>query len=316
MNKLLTKVVGVALGLGLAVGVGAGVTLGNKNIRPAYAATATVASTSYSSGAFTGDLSWTATGGTDKGSYYLMNDNSSAQIVSAAFSASDVDLTKSVTFTLNTRTFGGTSFNTSNIVAYSDSSFANSISTTCSIVASDKNLADKTGTLSFNNNVSPTNIYFKITSSTTSGANGPGIAAISFTYTQVVTGNTYTVTTTVTNGTYSGDTQIIENDNASVTISPNAGYKLPDSVTVTGATHSYNSSTGVISLSNPTGNVSISATMVAAAQYTITTSLIGLTASGDTNVYENGTATVTLSVVDANTKALPTESVPALPKLP
>ena len=47
--------------------------------------------------------------------------------------------------------------------------------------------------------------------------------------------------------------------------------------------------------------------MVVATQYTVSTSLTGLTASGDSTIYENGTATVTLSVVDSSTKALPAE---------
>ena len=307
MNKLITKIVGAALGLTMAVGVGVAVA-NSREILPAYASTATVASTSYSSGSFTGDLTWTASGGEDKSTYYLMRDNSSAQITSAAFnvSSSEIDLTKTVSFTIKTRTFGGTNFKTSNIVAYSDSEFSSSISDTCSIDADDKNLANKTGTLTFNNNISPTNIYFKITSSTTSAANGPGISEISFTYTEVSTGAIYSITTSVTNGTYAGDTEIQEGETATVTISPNTGYKLPTSVSVSGATSSYNSTTGEISLSNATGNVSISATMVQATQYSISTSLTGLTATGDTNIYENGTASVTLSVIDSSTKALPT----------
>ena len=70
----------------------------------------------------------------------------------------------------------------------------------------------------------------------------------------------YNITTTVTNGTKSGDTQILSGSTASVTIAANNGYDLPENVTVTGATVSYNATTGVISLSNPTGNVTISAT--------------------------------------------------------
>lgn len=69
----------------------------------------------------------------------------------------------------------------------------------------------------------------------------------------------YSITTTVTNGTYTGATSIDENGVATVTISASAGYELPDTVTVTGASESYISSTGVITLSNPTGNVTITA---------------------------------------------------------
>ena len=56
MNKLITKVVGVALGLGLAVGVGAGVVAGNKTITKAEAAESTV--------------TWTASAASDLGSAF------------------------------------------------------------------------------------------------------------------------------------------------------------------------------------------------------------------------------------------------------
>ena len=70
----------------------------------------------------------------------------------------------------------------------------------------------------------------------------------------------YTITATITNGSSTGDSSIDEEGTASVTITPDAGYVLPESVTVDGATSEYNSTTGVISLSNPTGNVTIAAT--------------------------------------------------------
>lgn len=69
--------------------------------------------------------------------------------------------------------------------------------------------------------------------------------------------STHTITTTVTNGTYSGDTEITDGGTASVTISADSGYDLPSTVSATGATASYDSTTGVISLSEPTGNVTI-----------------------------------------------------------
>lgn len=70
-------------------------------------------------------------------------------------------------------------------------------------------------------------------------------------------GVTYNITTTVTNGTYSGDTTIT--DTATVTITANSGYTLPDTVTVTGATQTWNKETGTLTLSNPTGNVTVEA---------------------------------------------------------
>ena len=67
----------------------------------------------------------------------------------------------------------------------------------------------------------------------------------------------YDITTTVTNGTYSGDTTIT--DTATITITADSGYKLPDTVTVTGASHTWNKETGTLTLSNPTGAVTVSA---------------------------------------------------------
>ena len=72
--------------------------------------------------------------------------------------------------------------------------------------------------------------------------------------------NVYSISASVTNGTYSGKTQMLDNQTASITITPNSGYALPSSVTVSGATYSYDGSTGIVALSVPTGNVTISAT--------------------------------------------------------
>lgn len=69
---------------------------------------------------------------------------------------------------------------------------------------------------------------------------------------------TYDITVTVTNGTSAGDTTIQENGTATVTITASSGYNLPSSITVSGATYAYDSTTGVITLSAPTGAVSIS----------------------------------------------------------
>ena len=79
----------------------------------------------------------------------------------------------------------------------------------------------------------------------------------------------WTISVNVTNGTSSGDQTILTDGTASVTIAPISGeYTLPESITVngdsgtsgsTGVTWSYNATTGVVSLSNPTSNVSISA---------------------------------------------------------
>lgn len=109
-------------------------------------------------------------------------------------------------------------------------------------------------------------------------------------------GNTYSISTTVTNGSYSGDTSITDNGGvASVTISPTGDYKLPTSVSVSGASHTYNATTGVISLSGATGNVTISAAMVALTEYSITVNETNGSHTGASVIKESRTATLTFT---------------------
>ena len=78
---------------------------------------------------------------------------------------------------------------------------------------------------------------------------------------QAISGSTVSITTTVTNGSYSGSASMTaQTGTATVTLTANSGYDLPNSITVTGASYTYDSTTGVISLSNATANVTISAT--------------------------------------------------------
>lgn len=65
----------------------------------------------------------------------------------------------------------------------------------------------------------------------------------------------YSITRNITNGSTTGDTSIVTGGTATVTIVPNTGYDLPESITVVGATYTY--ANGVVTLSNPTGNVTI-----------------------------------------------------------
>lgn len=69
----------------------------------------------------------------------------------------------------------------------------------------------------------------------------------------------YSVTANVTNGSATGATSISFGGTATVTIAADNGYNLPTTVTVTGATFSYDNTTGAVSLSVPTGNVTITA---------------------------------------------------------
>lgn len=67
----------------------------------------------------------------------------------------------------------------------------------------------------------------------------------------------YSITPTLTNVTAaSGNaTDIAEGETVTLTYTANDGYNLPDTVTVTGATGSWNKSSGTLTLSNATGNV-------------------------------------------------------------
>ena len=71
---------------------------------------------------------------------------------------------------------------------------------------------------------------------------------------------TYTITPELTNvtGDSSNPTTIQGGSTATLHFTANSGYQLPDSVTVTGATSSWNKTTGTLTLSNPTDNVSFS----------------------------------------------------------
>lgn len=91
----------------------------------------------------------------------------------------------------------------------------------------------------------------------------------------------YDITTTVTNGTYSGDTTIT--DTATITIAADSGYKLPDTVTVTGASQTWNKETGTLTLTNPTGAVTVSAVCESAVTY------FTISFSWPDTVYVNGT---------------------------
>ena len=138
---------------------------------------------------------------------------------------------------------------------------------------------------------------------TTSACTGSAVTSLGATaYTAAInlyakwtaTGTTYSISTTVTNGTYSGDTSITDNGGvASVTISPTGDYKLPTSVSVSGASHTYNAETGVISLSGATGNVTISAAMVALTEYSITVNETNGSHTGASTIKESRTASLT-----------------------
>ena len=73
----------------------------------------------------------------------------------------------------------------------------------------------------------------------------------------------YSITNKMTNCTASGVSTIVEEGTASVTISANSGYELPDAITVSGASYTWDKSTGTVVLSNPTSNVTVTVVAVA-----------------------------------------------------
>ena len=74
----------------------------------------------------------------------------------------------------------------------------------------------------------------------------------------------YSITNKLTNCTASGVSTIVEEGTASITISANSGYELPDAITVSGASYVWNKSTGTVTLSNPTSNVTVTVVAVVA----------------------------------------------------
>ena len=75
----------------------------------------------------------------------------------------------------------------------------------------------------------------------------------------VAVAKSYAITATVTNGTATGANVIHTGETVALTIAADEGYNLPDTVTVTGASQTWNKETGTLTLSNPTGAVTISA---------------------------------------------------------
>ena len=78
------------------------------------------------------------------------------------------------------------------------------------------------------------------------------------------TQKSYSITANITNGTATGANTIKTGETVALTIAANDGYELPDTITVTGASGTWNKSTGTLSISNPTGNVTVTGKCVAA----------------------------------------------------
>lgn len=302
MNKLFTKIVGAALGLTMAIGVGVAVA-NSKKALPAYAtdydAIATfdfdcsatpsgTTSTALSAAsdvqdylnACTSDVSVTVSA--KSGDIYKGKGSGGGDIPQAVFKVGKATGSGSFTFTID---------GDDNVSKVAFSCYGWKTTSALSVNSSDSQ-SPTTAQTSW----SPSFVLGTATKTISIDVTTSAVCISTMTlYKERSTGNEYNITTSVTNGTYTGSSKIAENGSASVTISPNEGYKLPTSVTVTGATSSYNSTTGVVSLSNPTGAVSVSATCPALETYTIAKTITYGTATGDTSITENGEATVTLS---------------------
>ena len=128
MNKLLTKIIGVALGLGLATGVGAGVIAGNKNIVPAHADDTFSHSYTYSEKGST----WSLTNCEDKSSYWLVpstTTNDSVALIEDVFDGKTI--TSDVTITLDIACFGnGSNPTSSKFSFYNDENCTSSVAST------------------------------------------------------------------------------------------------------------------------------------------------------------------------------------------
>ena len=92
--------------------------------------------------------------------------------------------------------------------------------------------------------------------------------------------SSYTVTKTLNNCSVTGTAiPATTTTGFSTTISANSGYQLPSTISVSGASHTWNASTGALTISSVTGNVSITITATAAK----TISSIAVTTSPKTN---------------------------------
>ena len=76
----------------------------------------------------------------------------------------------------------------------------------------------------------------------------------------------YSITVAASGCAVSGASTITEGGTATLTATADSGYSLPDAVTVIGASYSWNSATGVLTLSAPTGAVSVTVTAVKEAE--------------------------------------------------
>lgn len=106
----------------------------------------------------------------------------------------------------------------------------------------------------------------------------------------------FSITANVTDGVYSGTNTILEETSETIKIIPNSGYKAPESIVVNNATlTSYDASTGTAVISNPTGDVTITAVCQPLANYTISVTASYCTYTGELTIQEKGSTTLTFT---------------------
>lgn len=116
----------------------------------------------------------------------------------------------------------------------------------------------------------------------------------------VAVAKSYAITATVTNGTATGANVIHTGETVALTISADEGYNLPDTVTVTGASQTWNKDTGTLTLSNPIGPVTVSAVCAAAVTYPIKGDLITLDSKQYRVLKIDGSVAEVLAMYDAS----------------
>lgn len=116
----------------------------------------------------------------------------------------------------------------------------------------------------------------------------------------VAVAKSYAITATVTNGTATGANVIHTGETVALTIAANTGYNLPDTVTVTGASQTWNKETGTLTLSNPTGAVTVLAVCAAAVTYPVKGDLITIESKQYRVLKTNGSVAEVLAMYDVS----------------
>ena len=270
MNKLFTKVAALTLGVAMAAGVG--VALGSAKASEAKAADDVVITFPGSPSKYTnsytdsfsissGDVSftfanwnnglesnaWTAIRGVRKNTAWTGTITSG--IISSKVESIVINVTQ-----------GSSNLTETKLEVASDSGFTTNVQTIS--LTADATTGEKTYTVT--NTVE--NSYYRIThtASSASGNGGLRIDRVTVNYESATPTTQYTVTDSVENGSVS-PSKVSEGATLTATITPDTGYVLPETVSVTmggtAATHTYQN--GVVTVENVTGDIVISGLCVA-----------------------------------------------------